>query len=1067
MYLNRAKFKPLASTALMSTATLLAACSSQVNEEVGSVSQRVVVADSAPTRANPAPTRTTSSAASAQAAIQDRHIVVFKKGTIGKARGRATNSSAGALKDSLRSQFGKAPGRVYSKAFEGMTVSLDKAAKAKLESDPNVAYVVPDSIVTLDTTQSLPDQDMWGLDRIDQRQWLTAIDTNDPPADNQYIYNGTGKDVHVYIIDSGLNLTHNEFAGRVLPGFDAVEDDAPDDCNGHGTHVAGIAVGTTYGVAKQAFVHPVKIGDCGKYNALSDVLAGIDWVGANLQRPAVVNLSLGGAFNQAFNDAVTSLIGQGAVVTASAGNDYFTDACTKSPGSAPQALTVGAMFLWDSLAPFTNIGPCVDLFAPGKFIGSSWIGANDATNQLDGTSQAAPRVAGVAALLLGQYPEMTPAQVHTAILAAATPNTLVGGDLYLDPVTNQVAAPPFPSGTANLNLYMGSINTPGRGALFFGDQEAACFDGVKITVRDANRAGAGSVSITVNSSTGDVEQVTLTESPANSGEFSKTVNFAAGNAASNNGVVQTAQGGLVTASYFDNNVGNGTSATITGDIPIDCTAPTLGAIRAADVFSTGANIAFDLSEYANVTVNYGTACNSLGASTPARGTSPLEGQINIRNLTANTRYYYKVTAIDRAGNTRTYDNANMCYEFTTATDIYKQTFESSIIMIPGSSWHTTNTCAAPLPGHSASKVLYSGSDINCNYDSGVAAVDPYVTPAISVNFNNNPTVSFKYYSAVSVGDRADVELVVNGGTPILIASSNFDALDKRYLNLVEHWSEFAISLAGYGTGAATIQLRFVLTHDATNNQAHGFSVDDIVVAGGGCKPEIHEAEDMTHATGGAHPLGWNIWDNNYIGYNQTFVGGQQYMVVTAEGTYAGGAWPRMSVRVNNTEVFATDVTSTDWTDYGFWFNAPAGSAQVRIYFTNDYIQGTQDRNLFIEKVVIPCHATPPTGGNLAAQLESFSTWPTGYCSRLRLTNNAMVPTSRWTAVINTGTAPTYTSWNPNYANSAGNHTANSVNGVNSVILAGQTLAIDKRHGFCVETGSGAPPTPTVSVTPFF
>ncbi len=1043
-----------ASVALTMGAALLTACSGGVaDEEAGTASQGVTNAGDA-----------------ARGAVKDRYIVVFKPGTLGKARSRAANGTARALKDSLRSRFGREPGRVYSKVLEGITVTLpEKAAKARLESDPDVAYVVPDSIVTLDAVQDLSaDVGLWGLDRIDQRGWASPLKLDDTPSDLQYIYNGTGKDVHAYVLDTGLNLTHSEFSGRVASGYDVTEgDNVPDDCNGHGTHVAGLIAGTTYGVAKEAFVHPVRVGDCGTNNTVSDVIAGIDWVGANLQRPAVVNLSLGGPVNQAFNDAVTGLINQGATVTVSAGNDYRADACTKSPASAPQALTVGSTFIYENVSGFSNIGPCVDLFAPGEFALSAWIGAADASDTKSGTSQAAPRVAGVAALLLGQYPELTPAQVHTAILAQATPNKLSGGEPYLDPDTGEIKQPPFPPNSANLNLYMGSINTVGRGAVFFGDQEAACFDGVEVVVRDVNRAGAGSVTITVSSTTGDFEQFTLSESPAKSGEFSRTLNFAAGNPISNNGVVQTAGGGTVTATYLDNNVGNGTSANIVGDVAIDCAAPVLGGIYAADVFSTGANIAFDLSEFANVTVNYGTACNNTSTATAARGTSPDEGLVVLGNLNQNTRYYYKLTAVDRAGNTRVFDNAGMCYEFTTATDLYEQDFETATVLVPGSSWHTSNNCAGPLPGHSGTRHLYSGSDVDCNYDTGTAVTDAYTTPAISVNFNDNPTLRFKYKHEQAAGDRADVELVVNGGAPILIASTTFTGLDKRALNQVQRWSDFGLSLASYGSGAATIQLRYVLTHDATNNQAEGFSVDDIVVAGGGCKPKIQEAETMTHNTGGTHPLGWNIWDNNYIAYDQTFTGGQQYLVVTAEGSYAGGQWPRMSVRVNGVEVFNTEVNSPDWTDYGFWFNAPAGNAQVRIYFTNDYLQGGQDRNLFIEKVILPCHATPPSGGNLVAQLENFSTWPTGYCARLRLTNNAMVPTTGWSAVINTGTAPTYTSWNPSYPNSAGIHNVSSVSGLNSVILAGQTLAVDKRHGFCVETGGGAPPTPTVSATPFY
>src|SRR5690606_8511775 len=155
-----------------------------------------------------------------------------------------------------------------------------------------------------------------------------------------------------------------------------------------------------------------------------------------------------------------------------------------------------------------------------------------------------------------------------------------------------------------------------------------------------------------------------------------------------------------TAAYQDANAGNGSPATIFGDISIDCTPPQLGGIHAADVFSTGANIAFDLSEYANVTVSYGTDCSNLSESTNPRGVSPDEALIDLRDLSEDTTYYYTLTAVDRAGNTAVYDNDGMCYAFTTAVEIYREDFETTSVSLPGSTWHTTTACNATLPGHS-------------------------------------------------------------------------------------------------------------------------------------------------------------------------------------------------------------------------------------------------------------------------------------------------------------------------------------------------------------------------------
>src|SRR5690606_7665260 len=188
-------------------------------------------------RANPKPVNGSTNA------IKDRYIVLFEPGTMDRARSDATSGSASALKAALHERFGATPRRVYSTVLEGMAVTLpERAARARLENDPDVARIIPDEIRSLDATQVLPDNTYWGLDRIDQREWYTIIEPDDAASDSLYHYDGTGKGVHVYIIDTGLNQTHDEFAGRVLGGYDAYEDDfSPDDCNGHGTHVAGIA----------------------------------------------------------------------------------------------------------------------------------------------------------------------------------------------------------------------------------------------------------------------------------------------------------------------------------------------------------------------------------------------------------------------------------------------------------------------------------------------------------------------------------------------------------------------------------------------------------------------------------------------------------------------------------------------------------------------------------------------------------------------------------------------------------------------------------------------------------
>jgi subtilisin family serine protease len=167
----------------------------------------------------------------------------------------------------------------------------------------------------------------------------------------------------------------------------------------------------------------VRVLDCSGSGSWSDVIAGVDWVTANAIKPAVVNMSLGGGFVAAVNQAVTNSINSGITYTIAAGN-LNNDACLLSPASTPAAITVGATNRTDQRAAFSDWGSCVDLFAPGVEIASEWIGSNTATNTLTGTSMAAPHVAGVAALYLTASPTSTPAQVASAILQIATKNTL-------------------------------------------------------------------------------------------------------------------------------------------------------------------------------------------------------------------------------------------------------------------------------------------------------------------------------------------------------------------------------------------------------------------------------------------------------------------------------------------------------------------------------------------------------------------------------------------------------------------------------------------------------------------
>jgi subtilisin family serine protease len=218
-------------------------------------------------------------------------------------------------------------------------------------------------------------------------------------------------------------LGHSEFAGRLAPGFDAVLPiiGRGNDCNGHGTHVAGTVGGTNYGVAKQVTLVPVRVLNCLGLGTTADVIAGVDWVTANAVKPAVANMSLGGGASEALDAAVAASVASGVTYAVAAGNDD-ADACESSPAAEPTAITVAASAVDDSRASFSNWGACVDVFAPGVDIESAFL--LGLTTSFSGTSMAAPHVAGAAAIYLSANPGAAPAQVGQALTAAATPGVI-------------------------------------------------------------------------------------------------------------------------------------------------------------------------------------------------------------------------------------------------------------------------------------------------------------------------------------------------------------------------------------------------------------------------------------------------------------------------------------------------------------------------------------------------------------------------------------------------------------------------------------------------------------------
>ncbi|MEP0773253.1 MAG: S8 family serine peptidase [Acidobacteriota bacterium] len=304
--------------------------------------------------------------------------------------------------------------QVYQHALKGFAVRMTREQAEALAKDPRVAYVEEDGVVHAIATQN---NATWGLDRIDQR---------DLPLSTTYTYNTTASNVRAYIIDTGIRSTHNEFGGRVLGGYTAISDGRGyEDCNGHGTHVAGTVGGATYGVAKEVKLYAVRVLDCNGSGTNSGVIAGVDWVTANHIKPAVANMSLGGGASSALDTAVTNSINAGVFYAVAAGNDN-KDACNYSPARVAAAMTVGSTTSSDARSSFSNYGTCVNIFAPGSSITSAWYTSNTATNTISGTSMASPHVAGVGALYLAGNTSASPSTVFNALRDNATQNKLTG-----------------------------------------------------------------------------------------------------------------------------------------------------------------------------------------------------------------------------------------------------------------------------------------------------------------------------------------------------------------------------------------------------------------------------------------------------------------------------------------------------------------------------------------------------------------------------------------------------------------------------------------------------------------
>jgi hypothetical protein len=307
-------------------------------------------------------------------------------------------------------------------SFKALHIRSPLSAVQFLRAHPSIESIEENQIRTTQQCR-VENNAIWNLQRLNAK----AINQ----MDGRFVYDQLASSVDVYIIDTGVLTTHQEFGGRAVFGANFVNDGVNSDCNGHGTHVAGTVGGRTIGVARGATIFGVKVLSCQGSGTLAGVVSGIQWTADSAKRrnrKSVANMSLGGGYSAAENAAVAAAVDSGVVFAVAAGNEN-QNACNVSPASENKAITVGATYFsgnyaQDTRATFSNWGKCVDVLAPGQSIKSAWIGSNTAYNTISGTSMASPHVAGLAALVFANNPSYTATQVKNFILSTATPNVI-------------------------------------------------------------------------------------------------------------------------------------------------------------------------------------------------------------------------------------------------------------------------------------------------------------------------------------------------------------------------------------------------------------------------------------------------------------------------------------------------------------------------------------------------------------------------------------------------------------------------------------------------------------------
>ncbi|TQV98192.1 subtilisin-like protease Pr1B [Cordyceps javanica] len=360
--------------------------------------------------------------------ITGRYIVKLKSGA------SVLGASGGVLKHASATEH------VYANIFHGFSASLDETELAFLRLNPSVEYIEHDAVVKPFSYVDQPNAG-WNLGRISHRK----------PGNTTYTYDSSaGAGTCSYILDTGISATHPEFGGRAAQVKTFVGQTT--DGNGHGTHIAGVIGGVVHGVAKRTRLYGVKVLDDNGSGSFGNVIAGMDWIAQDAKtrgcpRGAMANLSIGGSFSKAVNDAAAALVRAGVFVSVSAGGNNG-DAGRTSPASEPTVCTVAASTERDARASFSDYGSVIDIFAPGTNIQSAWLsgstgpdgGATGKKKTLSGTSMAAAHITGLGAYLAGLEGFPGSEALCKRIQELATRNVLTG----------------VPSGTPNLLAFNGN-----------------------------------------------------------------------------------------------------------------------------------------------------------------------------------------------------------------------------------------------------------------------------------------------------------------------------------------------------------------------------------------------------------------------------------------------------------------------------------------------------------------------------------------------------------------------------------------------------------------------------------